>query len=130
MAWYVDGYIEAGMSASGGVTPYLAFVSQSKTDGAKNLAGPFPTQAAAQAWADSYNKNPHNPKAGNDLSKSGSIATNDQPPSVPDILGKVNASNLILRVAEIGLGLVLIAVGVAKLTTAVPVATKIARAVT
>lgn len=38
-------------------------------------------------------------------------------------------ANLWLRVAEVALGLVLLAVGVAKLTNAVPIATKIAAAV-
>lgn len=44
-------------------------------------------------------------------------------------LGGLFQANLWLRVAEVGLGLLLVAVGVAKLTNAVPAATKIATSV-
>lgn len=105
MACWVGGYIEEGMSAKAGTpTPYLTFAfcgpataAEAKAQaGAKLLAGPFNTQGDAQAWANSYNKNPHTPRAGNDLSPSGSISTNDQPPGplsgineVGSVLGSV-----------------------------------------
>lgn len=46
-----------------------------------------------------------------------------------DFLGGVSVPSLFLRVGEVLLGLVLLAVGVAKLTNAIPVATRVARAV-
>src|SRR5215469_16706286 len=55
------------------------------------------------------------------------------PPSIPNpvsgvdsFLGKLGEASLWIRVGEVALGLILIAVGVAKLTNAVPIATKIA----
>lgn len=88
MPCWVGSYIEAGAGTTGNTTPYYAFPfcgADTKTQadqkaGAKLLAGPFKTAHEAQSWADSYNKNPHTPRAGNDLSPTGSISTNDQPP--------------------------------------------------
>jgi hypothetical protein len=51
-------------------------------------------------------------------------------PSLVDIKGFLSAlanPNTWLRVAEVGLGVILLAVGVAKLTNAIPAATKIAK---
>lgn len=42
-------------------------------------------------------------------------------------LGGLFQANIWLRVAEVGLGIILLAVGVAKLTNAIPIATKIAK---
>jgi hypothetical protein len=47
--------------------------------------------------------------------------------SVTDFLSRLAEGNTWIRVAEVALGLMLIAVGVAKLTDAIPVATKIAK---
>lgn len=46
-----------------------------------------------------------------------------------DVLKPLFQASIWIRVAEVGLGVILIAIGVAKLTNAVPVATKIAKAV-
>lgn len=45
---------------------------------------------------------------------------------IPDFLAALTSKALWLRVAEVVLGLLLVAVGVAKLTNAVPIATKLA----
>lgn len=47
--------------------------------------------------------------------------------TIDDFLSRLTSPNLWLRVAEIALGLVLIAVGIAKLTDAIPLATKAAK---
>lgn len=48
---------------------------------------------------------------------------------ITDFLGRLTQAATWLRVAEVALGLVLIAVGLARITHAVPIATKIAGAV-
>lgn len=78
------------------------------------VAGPYATQADAQKAIGQY----HGPPPG-------SGGPMDSPISGLSILP--NLSSWFVRVGEILLGLVLIAVGVAKMTNAVPVATKVAR---
>jgi hypothetical protein len=49
--------------------------------------------------------------------------------AVPDFLSRLTSGALWIRVAEVAVGLLLIAVGIAELTKAVPLATKIASVV-
>jgi hypothetical protein len=49
--------------------------------------------------------------------------------TLTDFLSRLSRGSTWIRVAEVALGLVLIAVGVAKMTSAVPAATKLAKAV-
>jgi len=86
--------------------------------------GPYPTQAQAQAQ-----KNAHPPtgiasKIHSALSGATTAAT-----GVGDFLGRLTQASTWIRVGEVLLGLALIIVGLAKLTTAVPAATKIASAI-
>lgn len=145
--WWVGAYIEAGMGVGGSSgTPYLPFVFQDATKAqaqkdaaAKLLSGPYSTQAAAQAWADAYEKNPKTIHAGSDipsgpgnpvpLAGSGPGGTGtvqgDNPPgpagwaqALATFLGNLTNANTWIRVAEAALGLVLIAVGVGRITGA------------
>jgi len=81
------------------------------------VLGPYATRAAAGGSATSSN-------AAGTSKYTGAGGVSASP------LAPLFQPSLWLRVAEVVLGLVLIAVGVAKLTSAVPVATKIARYVT
>lgn len=72
----------------------------------------FPTQADAKAYADTLHS----------IGKTVTGAVT----STSDFLSRLTDPNTWVRIAEVVLGLVLIAVGVAKLTNAVPVATKVA----
>lgn len=155
MSWWVGAYIEAGMGVSGGATPYLPFVFQDSTKAqaekdaaAKLLSGPYSTQAAAQAWADAYEKNPKTTHAGSDIPSGpgnpfhgagtgpGGTGTvkGDTPPNPLGALGNVfslsASAGFLTRLAEGILGIILIAVGLSRLTRAVPIANKIAGAVT
>ncbi len=92
----------------------------------------FPTKAQAQAAADAVNK-----QTGG--SSSNAISTPPAPTTPGDVAAGVSGAlgikdplaplfqnNIWLRVGQVALGLILIAVGVAKLTNTVPIATKIA----
>ncbi len=72
----------------------------------------FPTMALAENYA-------HN----------GGIASkvNSTVGGVTDFLGRLTDPNTWIRVAEITLGVILVAIGLAKMTNAIPVATKIAK---
>ena len=72
----------------------------------------FPTQADAKAYADALH--------GLGKTVTGAVT------STTDFLSRLTDPNTWIRIAEVVLGLVLIAVGVAKLTNAVPIATKVA----
>ena len=127
--WWVGAYIEAGMGTSSSGTPYLPFVfsAANETDakanaGAKLLAGPFSTQAAAQTWANNYEKNPSTLHAGNDLGTSGStVEQGDSPPSVSGFLASISGisgTNLVNRALKIVVGGALVIIGVAHMTGA------------
>jgi hypothetical protein len=86
--------------------------------------GPFATKAAAQK-ALSAQQVP-----GTDLVPAGGELSLPSPLSgVTDFLQRLGQASTWIRVAEVALGLILIAVGVAKITHVVPIATKIAGAV-
>lgn len=113
-------------TSSGGGTWYVISVPTSARGSAKvevsqkpfpvgstEVSGPYATKAEAQAAA----------------KKTG---TGIPLPHIPNPLSGVEAifqANIWIRVAEVVLGLVLVAVGLAKLTNAVPAATKIAKVV-
>lgn len=145
MSWWVGGYIEAGAGGSG--TPYLPFVFQDATKaqavkdaGAKLLAGPFATQDDAQNWANAYEKNPSTLHAGSGLSPSTGTVQGDKAPAgaaglltglnaIGDFFARLSEGNTWLRLGEGLLGIILIAVGLARITSAVPAATRIAKTV-
>jgi hypothetical protein len=109
--WVINAISRPGGTRGPQLTHYV--VVQAATRPVNAVAGPFPTQAAAQAWQTSANS------AGNSPGSAIGAATND-------LLGGVNIGAWLLRIGEILLGLVLIAVGVAHMTRAVPIATRIA----
>lgn len=142
--WWVGGYIEAGMSASGSSgTPYFPFVFQAANhaqavanDGAKLLAGPFSTQQAAQDWATAYEKNPATLHAGSSLPKSpgnpvpgsngnngAGTVTGDTPPApvsglaaIGQFFTNLGSANLWIRVAKVVIGGALLIIGLAHMT--------------
>jgi hypothetical protein len=79
----------------------------------------FSTQADAKAFA-----------AGNTASKvkAGAGAAESAASAVPDFLSRLTSANLWMRIGEAALGIILIAIGLARITHAVPPATTIAKA--
>lgn len=93
----------------------------SKPQGA--VAGPFATLAEAQAEVTKLNAGAV-ATPGNIAKGAAQSAANV---ASQDIFGNTNVGHWILRIGEVLLGIVLIAVGVAHVTKAVPLATKIAK---
>jgi hypothetical protein len=102
---------------------YTAVQSAGQPPGA--VAGPYNSQAEAQAQAKQLNGKSvatlPNIAAATTSSVAGAVSSS--------VLGPLFQASIWLRVAEVVLGVVLIAVGVAKLTNAIPAATKIASVV-
>lgn len=98
----------------GGLGTELATVTQSATKPTGYISGPYPTQAAAQKAAVTYN---------NSQAKS----FNQPVTTVSEFLSRLTQASTWLRVLEVVLGVVVLAVGMARITNAVPVVTKIAR---
>lgn len=95
---------------------------KAKYDGA--AYGPFSTQAAAQAYANKGGPGPAIPgNPGSAIKKGLGDAVSGLSNSV---LGPLFQANIWIRVGEVLLGIVLVAVGIARMTNAVPIATKIA----
>lgn len=100
-----------------GAALHVFTVRQAATKPPGAVAGPYPSQSAAQAKATALNQ--------------GATAT---PPHIAAQAGQdvltgtgINAGNWLLRVGEVLLGIVLLAIGVAHITRALPAATKIAK---
>lgn len=114
MEWWV--LSESSSSMPNGkfvVIQGTAAAVKAKYDGA--VSGPYPTQAAAQKAANSRSGGFPGP------SIPGNPAT-----AIADLYHGLNLGNWIIRVGEILLGVILIGVGVAKLTGADNVVSKIA----
>lgn len=79
----------------------------------------FPTSDAAGAYAG--NLSPAHTLDQGKAAVGGAIS------SVDDFLSRLTDPKLWIRVAEVVVGLILIAVGIAKLTNTVPIATKVAK---
>lgn len=116
---YVTGNItEAQYTSTYGQTPANAGIPGQTNAG-------FPTKTAAQNAANAFNKNPGPPLGG--VQAPGVAPGINSPLPKIDLLGNVNVGAWLLRIGEVLLGIVLIAVGVAHVTHAVPIATKIAK---
>lgn len=139
--WWVGAYIEeaAGVPVTGDKsTAYLPFVFSApdhaaavKGAAARLLAGPFNTQAEAQKWADDYERNPktfHATSSGNKQGDKAPAPIAAAAAAVGGLSGFLS-STWPLRIGEILLGLVLVAVGVAKLVPAFTPAQMIAKRV-
>lgn len=138
MPWWVGGI--ANQSAPSTASPYYFQAADRQAAvaviGGNPLAGPFATEAQAQAWA-------KGPGAGN----FGPGKTNIAPPvdtpltagipgpgasglaGIGDFFGRLTEASTWIRVAEVVLGVILLAVGVARITHAVPAATRAAKMV-
>jgi hypothetical protein len=77
----------------------------------------FATKAQAQSGAAAVNKQTSPTSPGNPLSGLAAIG---------DFFGRLGQANTWIRIGEVALGLLLVAIGVAKMTNVVPIATKIA----
>lgn len=102
----------------------------------------FATKALAQASADKYNKQPTSQKNVGSQTGAANAPSGISGPTpgftggIANPLNDLNSffsnlsnANTWLRVGEVVLGIVLIAVGLARMTNAVPIATSIAKAV-
>lgn len=90
------------------------------------VAGPYATKAKAQAWQTSANTAGNSPgSAAGGTVNAAANATGLT--AIGDFFSRLGQANTWIRVAEVLLGLVLLAVGVARATNAVPIATKIAK---
>lgn len=94
--------------------------------GSTVLGGGYPTQAAAEAAFPQGS-------AGTTASSSGNPTVSNAPVNplgglagIGDFFGRLTEASTWVRVGEVVLGLVLLAVGIARITHAVPIATKIA----
>jgi hypothetical protein len=113
-------------SESGGVNGAGDKVQQAAAMPALAVAGPYPTQAAAAAALAEIKK------AGTTTNPLEFAAQNVVPGltginAIGDFFSRLASANLWERVGEVVLGLILIAVGVAHITHAVPIATKVAK---
>lgn len=103
-------------------------VVQSAARPVNAIAGPFPSMAAAVAWQTGANTAGNSPG-----SAAGGVATAIGSATglsgITGFLSQLGSANLWIRVGEVAIGLILIAIGVAQLTHVVPIATKIAGAV-
>jgi hypothetical protein len=90
----------------------------------------FPFTAAGEAAASAYAGVP-NPGAGGTAGEGVAVvgAAESAATAVPDFLSRLTDATTWIRVAEVAAGLLLIAIGLAEITKAVPIATTIAKAV-
>lgn len=97
------------------------------------IAGPYSQARADQVAASRpQNASAPGPFPGTSISPGGGITTSNPLSglaSVGDFFSRLGQANTWIRVGEVVLGLVLLAVGVARITHAVPAATKIAKTV-
>lgn len=121
--WWVWYNVQSGKPAQVIQEPTAAAVQ--KATGFPPLAGPFTTRGLAEKWLSSSGTRKRT--TGHDInpiSAAGSALG-----TVSDFLKRLTEASLWERIGEVVLGLILIAVGIARITKAVPAATKIARAV-
>lgn len=91
------------------------------------LEGPFQTKAEAEAFINTGLTNV--PGAKESTQSKSQITVPNPLTSADQFLAMVSNANLWIRVGQVALGLLLIAIGTAQLTHAVPIATTIAKAV-
>lgn len=121
--WWIWYNVQSGDSAQIIQEPTAAAVE--KKTGFPPIGGPFNTRAEAVAYLNKSGiKKKTTPHNINPITQAESGLQ-----AVSDFLSRLGQASLWERAAEIIGGLILIAVGVARLTRAVPLATKIASAV-
>ncbi len=101
--------------------------------GGGGVSGPYSSQAAADKVANGMPQNSNQPNPfipGTSVTPGGQV-TGGGPlaglASVANFFGQLGQANTWIRVGEVLLGLVLLAVGVARITHTIPAATKIAK---
>lgn len=133
MAWWVE-QRPSGIPRDPGQLAYAIFQAATRTEaeahiqyqpGATIVAGPFPTEAAANKWIQDKTGSKDTSLPGQAHAATGPIK--NPLPSIGEFISRFENKNLWLRVGEVVLGLLLIAVGVAKLTDKVGIATKVAK---
>lgn len=90
-------------------------------------AGPFTSLAAAKAYLAVGAQDAASPVPGIAITPGGGVAVSSPLAAVAAFLAKLGTAALWLRIAEVGLGLVLVAVGVAKVVPAFTPAQMIAK---
>jgi hypothetical protein len=92
------------------------------------IEGPYKSLSAANGIASNRPENANAPTGipGLSINPGGGVTVNNPLTSLEQFLSELSNPHLWMRVGEVVLGLLLIAVGIAELTDAVPVATKIA----
>ena len=127
MQWWLIAYLPLGSAYTYEVFQGTQAQAQAKASLAVNgkVLGPYPSQAAAVAAEKTQPTNPNATPVINLPSVPG-IAGVQQ---IGTFFGSLGQANTWIRVGEVILGLILIAVGVARLTHAVPAITKVAEAV-
>lgn len=150
MPWYVE-MITTPTDKTGNVTAVVAQYAnaaafENAVGAPVSVAGipgetskGYPTKAAAQKAANAWNKSGAGKAAtgstpSNDFIGAGTPGLGGGNPltglaAIGDFFARLSEANTWLRIGEGLLGVILIAVGVARLTHAVPIATKIAGAV-
>src|SRR5690242_19373354 len=108
MQWWVVNQISRPGGPRGPQQSNFVIV-QAATRPVNTVAGPFSTQADAEAWQTSANTAGNSP--GSAIGGAANAALTSLNPLAP-----LFQANLWLRVLEVGLGIVLIGVGLAKLT--------------
>lgn len=129
-----DAFIESTPQGSAADTTLLNTDSGKVTLGGRagyRRAGPYTTLAAAQAYLKVGAQNAASPIPGIDITPGGGLTAAVPTPiaAVAAFLAKLGQAALWLRIGEVALGLVLVAVGVAKLVPAFTPAQMIAKRV-
>lgn len=106
-AWYYN-------SDSGAINHQQQWIAYPELHMGLGWHGPFPTKQAA---IDYYNRGKAaNPGWKAPTGLAGNLANSLGAPQLDEVIGKFNVSGWLLRIGEIILGVVLVGVGVAKLT--------------
>lgn len=131
MATAMTDYAHAGSDAAAKKNAGLALVTKLQGEGhisawaAGNFRAYF-NLTPQELQANGIAQTPSIPTPGQTVNDIGKAAENAAGSVTNDVLKPLFQANLWLRVGQVALGLILIAVGVAKMTGAVPLATKIA----
>jgi hypothetical protein len=121
--WVVNQISRPGGARGSQQTNYV--IKQAAARPVNTVAGPYATKADAQAWQTSANTAGNSPgSAIGGVTNAAANATGLT--AIGDFFSRLGQANTWIRAGEVVLGLVLLAVGVARLTNAVPIATKIA----
>lgn len=122
--WVVNNPIRGGGRLPVYTTHYVVVQSAGTPD--REVSGPYSTKAEAESYLTSANNYGNNPvsaagQAASDAANATGLG------AIGDFFSKLGNANTWVRVGQVIVGVILLAVGVARITHAVPVATKIAK---